>query len=103
MEPPDRQLFVGRDELLAYFSPLEPGSFLEIHGLWFDEASQVGVAEFTFGMRGRDAADHGVVVVGLRDQRIAWWREYQRRGPTAFDRFISTDDKVWEWHSGNYP
>ena len=84
-------------------APLEPGTYLDLHGVWFDEASQSGIAEFSFGVRGRDAADHGVVVAGVRDGRIAWWREYHRPGPAGFDRFISTEDKTWDWHAGNYP
>ncbi len=103
MEPPDRQLFRGREQLAAYFSPLQRGTFLDFHGIWFDESSQTGAAEFTFGMEGAERADHGVVVVTVAGERIATWREYHRPGPASFERFISTDAKTWEWHIGNYP
>ena len=103
MEPPDKQLFQGRQELLAYFSPLEEGTYLDFHGVWFDEESRTGVVEFTFGVRDREAADHGVVVVAVDNNKIASWREYLTTGPARFDRFVSTRGKQWEWHAGNYP
>lgn len=103
MEPPDRQLFRGRAELLAYFSPLQPGTYLDIHSVWFDPGSQTGAAEFSFGLRGQDSADHGVITVGLDNGRVGWWREYHRKGPAGFDRFVATEDKAWDWHAGNYP
>jgi hypothetical protein len=103
MEPPDVQLFVGRDELTAYFSPLTEGTYLDFHGIWFDEPSQTGTAEFSFGVRGAETADHGVVVVGLTDDLIASWREYPRKGPANFSRFTDTVGKTWQWTSSNYP
>ncbi|MEM7322173.1 MAG: nuclear transport factor 2 family protein [Actinomycetota bacterium] len=103
MEPPDRQLFVGRPQLRDYFSPLRPGTYLEIHHVWFDASAQTGVFEFTFGMEARDEADHGTVVFRIDDRRIGSWREYQRRGPTPFERFVASDGKAWDWHAGNYP
>lgn len=103
MEPPDVQLFVGRQELMAYFSPLTEGTYLDFHGIWFDERTQTGTAEFSFGVRGAGRADHGVVVVALRDGRISTWREYPRQGPASFDAFIATSGKTWSWHTRNYP
>jgi hypothetical protein len=103
MEPPSEQLFRGRDELLAYFEPLEQGTFLALRGTWFDEASQTGVLEFSFGVSGRAAADHGVAVIELRHGLIASWREYVREGPASFEEFASAEGKQWRWHAGNYP
>lgn len=103
MEPPDVQLFVGRDELTAYFSPLEEGTYLDFHGIWFDQPSQTGAAEFSFGVRAAEIADHGVVVVALRDDLIASWREYPRTGPASFSAFTSTTGKKWTWCADNYP
>ena len=48
-------------------------------------------------------ADHGVAVVDVRDERIAFWREYQRKGPVAFADFFAVEGKTWQWHIGNYP
>lgn len=103
MEPPDRQLFTGHGELVAYFSPLESGTYLNVHDSWFDEESQTGAFEFSFGLRGSDSADHGVATVAVEGGKIARWREYHRKGPAGFDRFTSVEGKMWEWHIGNYP
>lgn len=103
MEPPDQQLFVGRDQLTAYFGPLEVGTYLRFQHLWFDEVSQTGAVEFSFGVEAGDTADHGVAVIEVRGGRIAVWREYHRKGPADFDGFVATGPKEWVWHIGNYP
>jgi ketosteroid isomerase-like protein len=103
MEPPDVQFFEGHDALTAYFSPLTKGTYLDFHGIWFDEDSQSGAVEFSFGVRGAETADHGVVVVGLRDGLISSWREYPRQGPVNFSSFVAPTGKTWTWHAGNYP
>ena len=102
-EPPDEQLFVGREQLEAYFSPLEPGTYLDFHNVWFDEASGVGAVEFSFGTRGEARASHGVAIVTVVDGLIAEWREYQSQGPSSFAEFTATEGKTWRWHIGNYP
>jgi hypothetical protein len=103
MEPPDVQLFSGRTELEAYFSALAPGTYLDLHGVWFDEPSQTGAVEFGFGVRGRLTADYGVAVAETRDHLVASWREYVRKGPAEFDVFTAVEGKAWSWHGGNYP
>lgn len=87
-EPPDLQSVQGHAELRPYFDALEPGTYMRFHHIWFDEASQTGVGEYTFGHTGQPGALHGVCVVTLRAGRIAVWREYQRRGPADFGVFI---------------
>ena len=52
MEPPAEQLFVGRDQLRAYFSPLAAGTYLDIHHAWYDDVSGLGSVEFTSASRG---------------------------------------------------
>jgi hypothetical protein len=54
------------------------------HHLVFDEASQVGAGEYTFEMNNRY---HGVVMVHIRDGRIANWREYQYQSTLSFEEF----------------
>ena len=66
-------------------------------------AERVDAGECTFGSAGEAVADHGVAIVELEDDRIARWREYQRKGPTAFTEFVARDGKTWQWHIGNYP
>jgi ketosteroid isomerase-like protein len=101
MQPPDEQLFLGRDELLAYFAPLEPGTYLRLDNLWFDEGRQRGTVEFTFGVGDQDPVDHGMSVVDVADGRIRAWREYLVKGPADQERFLATDGKDWRWHIGN--
>ena len=103
MQPPDVQLYEGHDQLRPYFAALKPGTAMTFHHLWFDEASQVGAGEFTFGLAGAARADHGVAVVELRGGRIAVWREYLSAGPGSFAEFVARVGKTWQWHIGNYP
>jgi ketosteroid isomerase-like protein len=98
MQPPDEQLFVGREQLRAYFEPLEPGTYLRLDNVWFDEGRQRGAVEFTFGEGDQEPVAHGVSVV---DGRIRAWREYLVQGPGDMDRFLATEGKDWRWHIGN--
>jgi hypothetical protein len=103
MEPPDIQLYQSHEQLRLYFAALVEGTSMTFHHLWFDERSQIGAGEYSFGLQGSDEADHGVVVVEIHESRIAKWREYQQKGPADFKRFVSTENKAWRWHIGNYP
>jgi ketosteroid isomerase-like protein len=103
MEPPNIQFYEGHIQLRPYFAALKPGTFMRFHNLWFDESRQVGAGEYSFGESAATTADHGVVVVELRDGRIAFWREYQQKGPVSFDRFLDKNEKEWNWTIGNYP
>jgi hypothetical protein len=97
MQPPDLQLYRGRAELEKLFGALRPGTFMTFHNLAFDAAAQVGFGEFSFGGSGAARADHGVVVVTLREGRIAFWREYFQEGPASFNDFVSVEGKKWKW------
>jgi hypothetical protein len=103
MEPPNIQFYEGHIQLRPYFAALKPGTFMRFHNLWFDESRQVGAGEYSFGESAATTADHGVVVVELRDGRIAFWREYQQKGPVSFDRFLDKNEKEWNWTIRNYP
>ncbi|HSM02285.1 MAG TPA: nuclear transport factor 2 family protein [Acidimicrobiia bacterium] len=103
MQPPDLQFYEGRDQLRSYFGALTEGTYLDFHGIWFDEVRQVGCAEFSFGVRGRPEADHGAIVLTLRDDLIAVWREYVQPGPADFGAFVASEGKAWKWHIANYP
>lgn len=98
MEPPDRQLFVGHPDLESYFAAVERGTRMTWHGMWFDDATQSGAAEFTFGDDGQPVMDHGVAVLELRDGRIASWQEYVVKGPPERAEFLATEGKAWRWH-----
>ena len=101
IQPPDEQLVVGRDQLRAYFEPLEPGTYLRLDNVWFDEGRQRGAVEFTFGEGDQEPVDHGVTIVDVADKRIRAWREYLVKGPADMDRFLATEGKEWRWHIGN--
>ena len=103
MEPPDIQLYLGQEELRPYFAALTADTFMHFHHLMLDETGRIGAGEYSFGTAADPTADHGVAVVELEEERIAFWREYQRKGPTPFSEFIERDGKVWQWHIGNYP
>jgi hypothetical protein len=101
MQPPDEQLFVGRDELLAYFAPLEPGTYLRLDNVWFDDVQRRGAVEFTFGVGDQEPVDHGVAIVDVADGLIRAWREYLVKGPADQAQFLATAGKDWRWHIGN--
>src|SRR5262245_8958582 len=103
IEPPDIQFYKGHSQLRPYFAALKPGTFMRFHNLWFDEADQIGAGEYSFGEVNEPTADHGIVVVELRDGLISFWREYQQKGPNSFERFLDTKDKPWRWTIENYP
>jgi hypothetical protein len=102
MQPPEEQLFVGRSQLRAYFGPLDPGTYLRLDNVWFDEATQRGACEFTFGVGDNEPADHGVAIIDVDAGRIRAWREYLVKGPSDQGRFLATEGKDWRWHIGNF-
>lgn len=103
MQPPNLQFYTGHEQFRAYFGALEPGTYLRFQNLWFDTNKQTGCVEFSFGREGQPTADHGTIVVEVRNGLIADWREYVQKGPADFVEFVRADGKEWEWHIGNYP
>ena len=84
LEPPDKQRYVGRAALAAFFG--EEPFHMEWHGLAYDEASRKAYGEYTF--RG-NRQYHGVVVATFRDGLVASWREYQYESGLGFEDFSS--------------
>ena len=103
MEPPDVQLYLGHEQLRPYFSALTPGTYMTFHNLCFNETTQMGMGEYSFGSSNSDTADVGVAVVQIEKGKITHWREYQRKGPANFAEFSTHEGKEFEWHIGNYP
>ena len=99
MEPPDKQLVVGRGQLYKYFDNPKKMK-LAWHHLMFDEETQVGSGEFTFTMEGRQG-NHGVVVVELENGKIKLWREYYKVSDLDFKDFISIKGKKFELEMKN--
>jgi ketosteroid isomerase-like protein len=87
-EPPRKQFYRGRVALFEFFGGKEkpePPMRMLWHHLAFDEAAQIGFGEYTFEMNKRY---HGIVVVRIRDGRIANWREYQYQSPLDWEQFV---------------
>jgi uncharacterized protein (TIGR02246 family) len=87
-EPPRQQFYRGREALFQFFGGKEkpePPMKMTWHHLAFDETAQIGFGEYTFQMNNRY---HGIVVVRVRDGRIANWREYQYRSPLEWEQFV---------------
>jgi hypothetical protein len=87
LEPPDVQRYVGRDELRTYFGGDDPPPMsLTWHHLLFDEAEQLGAAEYTYT---GESTYHGVALIRIDGDRIADWREYQVRSDLDWERFAA--------------
>ncbi len=88
VEPPDVQRYVGHDELWTYFGGDDPPPMsLTWHHLVFDEADQLGAAEYTYA--GEGSTYHGIALVRIEGDRIADWREYQVRSDLDWERFAA--------------
>lgn len=87
MEPPDRQVYVGREALFDFFGGTK-GTDKPMRMIWhhlsFDPSTQVGFGEYTFALNNQY---HGVVVVKLRGSKIASWREYQYKSNLDWQEF----------------
>ena len=87
-EPPDKQLYRGRDALFKFFGGHEGrkrSMTMTWHHLVFDEKKQIGAGEFTFEYGGKV---HGVAMVKIKDGRIQNWREYWYESPLEWDEFV---------------
>jgi len=89
IEPPDRQLYRGRQALYEFFggssgraSPMK----MTWHHLLFDESQQIGTGEYTFAYKGRET--HGIVIVQITESKIRRWREYQYRSEMNWEAFV---------------
>lgn len=88
-EPPEKQLYRGRDELYEFFGG-DNGTDIPMkmtwHPLAFNKQEQIGFGEYTFEMHGRY---HGIVVVKLEAGLIKHWREYQYRTELGWEEFTN--------------
>ena len=89
VEPPDAQLYHGREELHEFFGG-DNGTDIPMKMIWhhlaFNEETQIGFGEYTFEMHGRY---HGIVVVRVESALIKQWREYQYRAQINWEAFTS--------------
>ncbi len=91
-EPPDKQLYVGREAIYRFFGG-ETGREYPMHMTWhhlsFNEKHQTGAGEFTFGWP--DGQVHGMVSLRLTAGLISNWREY----------FYESDKNWQDFQGGN--
>ena len=84
---PLRYEFANRADLQVFF---ENDEGLEQQSVWhnilFDEARQLGVAEYTYDGTWRY---HGTVWIRVQEGRITHWREYQHTDPREWEDFAS--------------
>jgi hypothetical protein len=86
-EPPDTQHYEGHQALYEFFGGEDPPPMRMVwHTVVFDDAQQLGAGEYTF--EGTNTY-HGVVVIRIRDDLIANWREYQHRSDLGWEDFIA--------------
>jgi hypothetical protein len=56
------------------------------HTVIFDEAQQIGAAEYTYEGTHRY---HGMVLIRVEDGRITNWREYQHINDKPWEEFVA--------------
>jgi hypothetical protein len=87
IEPPDTQVYHGRDELYEFFGGPN-GPEIPMHMTWhhlaFNEEEQVGFGEYSFRMHGNY---HGIVTVKVENALIKFWREYQYKTDLSWEEF----------------
>lgn len=83
--------FGDRASLLAFFR--DDGGLPQscrFHNIFFDESRQMGCAEYTYS---GSFTYHGTVWIGLGDDKIVEWREYQYRAGVSWEEFWKTKDR----------
>lgn len=84
---PLRYRFGSRADLLAFFQ--DDGGLPQStvwHNIVFDEAQQVGAAEYTYEGNHRY---HGLVLIKVNGDRFSHWREYQHISPLDWEDFCA--------------
>jgi hypothetical protein len=79
--------FSSRADLLAFFQ--DDGGHPQRtvwHNIVFDEAQQVGTAEYTYEGTHRY---HGLVLIKVTDDRFSHWREYQHISTLEWEDFCA--------------
>ncbi len=92
-EPPDRQLYSGREALFEFFGG-DDGRTQPMHMHWhhlaYNPETGVGMGEFSFWIGDSDPS-HGVIVVRIYDGLIANWREYYYESELHWEEFTATN------------
>jgi len=88
IEPPDKQVYVGRKALFEFFGgdkKPDPPMSMTWHHLAFDEDGQIGFGEYTYQGNNRY---HGIVIVKIKSGKIGNWREYQYKSELKWKDFV---------------
>jgi ketosteroid isomerase-like protein len=86
--PPSSKVREGQVELFEWFGGARGRTKpmrMVWHHLIFDEAQQIGAGEYTFTYEVRT---HGMVLIRLRDGKIANWREYEIESPSDWEALV---------------
>ena len=87
VEPPDKQVYRGREALFRFFGGSEgrkDAMKMTWHHLTFNESTGIGSGEFTFEY---GTKSHGVVMVRIKDGKIQNWREYYYETSLTWEEF----------------
>ncbi|NNF00485.1 MAG: nuclear transport factor 2 family protein [Pyrinomonadaceae bacterium] len=90
-EPPDKQIYKGRDELFKFFGGNEgrkSAMKMTWHHLVYDEKREIGMGEFTFDYGGKV---HGMVIVKIKEGKISNWREYWYESKLEWEKFTENN------------
>ncbi|MDQ2824025.1 MAG: nuclear transport factor 2 family protein [Verrucomicrobiota bacterium] len=90
-EPPDKQLYRGRDALFKFFGGNEgrKGAMkMTWHHLTFNKQTQIGAGEFTFEYGSKV---HGMAIVKVERGKISNWREYWYESPLDWEKFVGSN------------
>ena len=96
IEPPNKQLIQGQNELYIYFGG-DNGADMKLtwHHLFFNKEKQSGAGEYTFEMNG--VIHNGVAIVEIENGRIKFWREYDVPGTLSYEDFLKTNGKEFQF------
>ena len=87
-EPPNKQLYVGREAIFNFFGG-ENGRDTSMQMTWhhisYDPEKSVGAGEFTF--RWPSGAVHGMVSIRVEGNLIKNWREYYYEDASTWEEF----------------
>jgi hypothetical protein len=92
-EPPRKQYYAGKAAIFEFFGGekgFDRPMKMTWHNVAFDEEAQVGFGEYTFAM---NKQYHGIVVVKIKNKKIALWREYQYESSTEWCVFSGEGGK----------
>lgn len=90
-EPPDKQLYRGREALYKFFggsAGRKAQMKMTWHHLMYNEKTRIGAGEFTFEYGSKV---HGVAVVKIKNGRISNWREYWYESKLDWQKFTENN------------